>query len=127
MWDITSSQEFLIKSIVLGGIGAHNQVDLVGDIVVLVGVHVWRYQFDRRRKVVWPLKGLLNLSTSRSDGVKVGIYIAGVTRVTAALLLFFSWVVVEPLQDSETCSRSIRTRHLKQTHTYQVMLEERIR
>lgn len=39
---LVSSQEFLIKTIVLDGIGAHDQVDLVGDIVVLVGVHVWR-------------------------------------------------------------------------------------
>lgn len=65
---------------------------------------------------MWPAK-LLNTARAEADGVKVGIYIAGVTRVTAALLLFFSWVVVEPLQGSETCSRSIRTRHLQQTHT----------
>ena len=37
--DITSSQEFLIKAIVLNRIGAHDQVDLVGDVIILVGVH----------------------------------------------------------------------------------------
>jgi hypothetical protein len=36
---ITSSQEFLIKAIILDRVGAHDQIDLGGDIDVLFVVH----------------------------------------------------------------------------------------
>jgi hypothetical protein len=107
---ITGSQEFVIKTIVLDGIGAHDQVDLVGDIIILVRVHDWRWRLDGRYKVRPPK--LAPLPGQKKMGhVKGEIYIAEVTRVTPALLFFFV-VAGGRLQGSEKCSQASPIRHL---------------